>query len=239
MLPLKNKTILITRSAFQAEGFITQLKNLGAKALTLPLIETTCINQDDLINKVSHSNYDWVIFTSANAVRSFFKTVSPEKVSSKIAVVGSKTAQALKEYTVKPDFTPSEYTAKVLAEEMPVSAGERLLIPRSDLAKNEIVEILTAKDCIVDLISIYSNKSVVYSQTELDTIFNQKIDFITFTSGSTVSSFMNLGIQLNDEKIICIGPETAKIAKNNKLPISAIANPHTIEGMIKSINSFK
>ena len=51
--------------------------------------------------------------------------------------------------------------------------------------KNDIVEILEDRDCVVKTISIYENNSINYSKEEMDKIFNQKIDFITFTSGSS------------------------------------------------------
>lgn len=235
MLPLKDKTVLITRSANQVSDFINQLHHLGAKTLTLPLIENTAINQTDLIEKVTHTNYDWIIFTSVNAVRFFFESISSKTISSKIAVVGEKTNQFLNEIGIASDFTPSQFTAKHLANEIPISANDKILIPRSDLAKHDIVELLEARNCMVDPISIYANKSISYSQNEIENIFNQKIDYITFTSGSIVTSFINLGITLKDEQLICIGPETAKIAEENGLRVTAIANPHTIEGMVEAI----
>lgn len=236
MLPLKDKTILITRSANQAAGFINQLKELGAKAITLPLIKNTAINQKELIAKLNH-NYDWIIFTSANAVLFFFKEIKPEEISSKIAVVGTKTGETLKKLGVKIDFTPSQFTAKFLAEEIPISANDTVLIPRSNLAKDDIVEVLEKRNCTVEPISIYQNSSINYSADELDKVFNQKIDFITFTSGSTAKAFAELNVKYGNSKIICIGPETAIVVKKYNMTIAAIAKPHTIDGMIEAMVS--
>ncbi len=231
MLPLKNKTVLITRSANQVTEFINQLQKLGANTITLPLIENTAINQNKLIN----TEYDWIIFTSINAVRFFFETIKPENITSKIAVVGEKTAQVIKKFDLDVDFIPSKFTAKHLANEIPLEANQRILIPRSNLAKNDIIDILENRNCTVETISIYKNNSINYSKEDLDEVFNQKIDFITFTSGSTVTAFQKLKIHLNQEKVICIGPETAKIAEQNNIKVTAVANPHTIEGMVNAI----
>jgi uroporphyrinogen-III synthase len=239
MLPLKNKTILITRSANQVEEFINKLKELGANTITLPLIENTAINKGELIEKVNKNNYDWLIFTSVNAVRFFFDSVLADTISSKIAVVGNKTGDLIREYGFKIDFTPSEFTAKHLANEIPISANHRILVPRSNLAKNDIIEILEKRGCNVETISIYENNSIDYSKEELNKTFSQQIDFITFTSGSTVLSFKKLGIPLKDEKVICIGPETAKVALEKNILVTSIATPHTIDGMIKTIISAK
>jgi uroporphyrinogen-III synthase len=237
MQPLNQKTVLITRPADQTADFIIQLQNLGAQTISLPLIKNTLINEQELKRTFNSEKYDWLIFTSTNAVKFFFKCIDLNSINTKIAAVGVKTKKAIEDIGLKVDFTPTQFTAKMLAKELPLSLNDYILIPRSDLAKNDIVEILESRDCNVKTLSIYKNSSIHYSKKERDSIFNQKINYITFTSGSTVKSFVKLGISLNNEKIICIGPETAKIAKENNLVVSAIANPHTTEGMIEAIKS--
>ena len=235
MLPLKNKTVLVTRSKEQASDFIMMLENIGATTIALPLISTAAINQIQLSESIEGNKFTWIIFTSPNAVKFFFETISPQQINCKIAVVGSKTEEHLEALGIKIDLIPSQFTAKQLASEIPVKQNENIFIPRSNLAKNTAVEILEKRNCSVETLAIYENTSINYSKEELETIFKKEIDFITFTSGSTVSSFMKLGIELNNEKVICIGPETAKVATQNNINIAAIAKPHTIEGIIASI----
>ena len=235
MLPLKDKTVLITRSAIQAEDFINQLQEKGATTVTLPLIENTPINQDKLKDTTDKESFDWLIFTSANAVKFFFDIIPIENVNSKIAVVGSKTAQLIKEIGLNIDFIPSKFTAKHLGNEIPTKPGESILIPQSILAKPLLVEILESKKCKVEGIPIYDNHPISYTKGEVEKIFSKPIDFITFTSGSIIKSFITTNIKLNDEKIICIGSVTARVAEKYNLEVSAIANPHTIEGMVKAI----
>ena len=71
---LNNKTILITRSADQVTDFATQLQNLGANIIKLPLIQTNPIFQKKIPKKIDQ--FDWIIFTSINAVKYFFNTIS-------------------------------------------------------------------------------------------------------------------------------------------------------------------
>jgi len=235
MLPLKDRTVLITRAANQVEDFVNQLQDLGANTITLPLIKNRAINKNELTEHVPGNNYDWIIFTSVNAAKYFFETISTENITSKIAVVGEKTASTIQQLGLTVDFTPSKFTAKHLATEIPVVANQRILIPRSNLAKNDIVEILENRDCVIKAITIYENNLINYTKEEIDKIFKQKIDFITFTSGSSVLSFVQLGVAIVEEKIICIGPETAMVAQENKIDITAIAHPHTIEGIMEAI----
>tara|TARA_B100000809_G_scaffold182003_1_gene179748 strand:- start:1379 stop:2098 length:720 start_codon:yes stop_codon:yes gene_type:complete len=234
---LNQKTVLITRSADQTAEFIIQLQNLGAQTISLPLIKNSPINEQELKKIFNSEKYDWLIFSSTNAVKFFFDCINLNSINSKIAVVGEKTKKAIENLGLIVDFIPTQFTAKMLAKELPISLNDSILIPRSNLAKNDIVTVLESRNCNVKTFSIYKNSSIHYSKNERDSIFNQKIDYITFTSGSTVKSFVELGFRPNNEKIICIGPETAKIAEENSLVVSAIANPHTIEGMIEAIKS--
>ena len=235
MLPLKNKTVIVTRSKNQAFELISRLEELGAKTIPLPLIQTSAINKTELFQKIEQSNFSWIIFTSPNAVKFFFETVSPKNITSKIAAVGSKTKEHLEALGLNIDFIPTQFTAQQLAKEILVNPNESFFIPRSNLAKNDAVAVLESRNAIVETLSIYENTSVKYSKVELDNIFKQPIDFTTFASGSTVRSFIKLGIKVQTGKTIFIGPETAKIAEENNIPISAIANPHTIDGMIEKI----
>ena len=235
MLPLKNKTVLVTRSENQASEFILKLEALGATTVTLPLITTSAINKTELLQKVSTNNFNWIVFTSPNAVKFFFESIAPKNITSKIAAVGSKTKEELEATGLTIDFIPTQFTAKQLAIEIPTEKGESLFIPRSNLAKNDAVAILEKRKCKIETLAIYENTSVNHSKEELITISNQLIDFITFTSGSTIKAFTQLGIEITNEKVICIGPETEKVAIQNNIIVTATANPHTIDGMIEAI----
>jgi uroporphyrinogen-III synthase len=234
MLPLKNTTILITRAESQSEDFSKKLQRLGANTISIPLIKTAPINKTELSSSYNNT-FDWLIFTSVNAAIYFFETIDSKTVQSKIAVVGEKTAQYIQHLGLMVNFQPSEYTGKHLANEIPINTNEKIFIPRSIVAKNDLVEILENRNCKVTSLSIYDNTPIAYSIEELTNLLNCKIDYITFTSGSTVKAFANLNYPLNHTKAICIGPETAKIAQQLNITIAEMANPHTIEGMIDAI----
>ncbi len=237
MLVLQNKTILITRPKEQANGFFLKLKKLGAQPIAFPLIEITPINKAQLLAAYSKNNFDWLLFTSGIAVKYFFEVINPNTIKSKIAVVGSKTENELKKHHLNATFIPSDFTAETLAKEIPINENETILIPQSDLAKSNLVKTLKTRKTNPFPINTYQNSKVKYSKKELQELFNSKIDFITFTSGSTVSAFADLKINLNATKVVCIGYETAKVAETNRIKVDAIANPHTIEGIINAIIS--
>ena len=112
---------------------------------------------------------------------------------------------------------------------------QHIFIPRSDIAKNDIVEILEQRNCKITTLSIYKNTPINYSVKEIEAINKQQVDFITFTSGSTVQSFVANKIDANNSKVVCIGPETAKIANNLSIVVDGIAHPHSLVGLLDEI----
>ncbi|KJS06163.1 MAG: hypothetical protein VR77_06220 [Flavobacteriales bacterium BRH_c54] len=236
-MPYKNKTVLITRSKEQSADFIELLQNNSFEIVLLPLIEFQQTNITKLKSLFSIGvSFDWIIFTSHNAVNYFFKTVSPKNIKGiKIAAVGKKTAELLSNFVMKTDFFPSDFTAETLGNEIPVLSNEKVFIPQSALSNNNLVEQLKNKNALVETLAIYDNQAVKYSKEELDKILNKPIDFITFTSGSCVKAYINNNIHLPNAKIICIGPSTAKVAAENNLEVAAIPNEFTIEGMVDEI----
>lgn len=238
MLPLKNKTVLVTRSKEQAAEFIIHLQELGATPIHFPLIKIEAINQSELERQYNEQHFDWIIFTSANAVHTFFKVVQPISVNAKIAVVGTKTEEALKTYKLASNFIPSQFTAEILAKEIPVIANENILLPQSAISKNNLINLLGERQTTIFPIKTYQNTPIKYIQEKIEEIFIEQIDFVTFTSGSSVKSFAALGIPLKNSKTVCIGPETAKIAQEHNLKVDAIASPHTIEGITEAMIRF-
>ncbi len=236
-MPYKNKTVLITRSKEQSAVFIELLQNNSLEIILLPLIEFQSIKTPELKSLFKKKfPFDWIIFTSHNAVNYFFKTVSPKNIKGiKIAAVGKKTAESLSNFGVKTDFIPSDFTAETLGNEIPVLPNEKVFIPHSALSTNNLVEQLHNKNALVETLAIYDNQAVKYSKEELDKILNKPIDFITFTSGSCVKAYINNNIHLSNAKIICIGPSTAKVAAENNLEVAAIPNEYTVEGMVEEI----
>ena len=62
------------------------------------------------------------------------------------------------------------------------------------------------------------------------------VDAVTFTSASTVRGFVrSLGAVKGTPKVVCIGPVTAKEAREHGFTIAAVATPHTAEGMLAAL----
>lgn len=232
---LKDKTILITRPKAQSVLFSNQLKALGAKVISLPLIQLEAINKKELQLVFNQHQFDWIVFTSYNAVTTFFEVIRKDLFKAKIAVVGQKTKETVEKLELNVDFMPKEFKAAVLGKEIPILPNEKIFIPLSELANDNLINQLKQRAAQVFSIKTYQNTPIFYTKEELKQLLNQPLDFITFTSASCVSAFLKLDIPVNNAALIYIGPETAKVAQKNNLRIDAVASEYTTDGMIDAI----
>jgi len=237
--PLKNIKVLIPRPIGLADEFSDKLLALGAQPVIFPLIKVDPINQEELKSTHQSHQFDWILFTSSVAVKYFFESISPKDVVSKIAVVGTSTKKEVEKLGLTVGFTPSAATAKKLVKEIPLNKGEKLLIPRSKIAGASIIELLKKRGMKVTELAIYNNTPVEYSKEEVDAVFKENINVITFTSGSTVESFMKLlrtyKIKLDSQHIVSIGPSTTSAAKKMRLDVDVTAEEHNTDGLIEAI----
>lgn len=235
-IPSKNKTVLITRAKEQSDDMIHLLEKNGFDIVALPLIQFQAINASQLLSVFHSTLFNWIIFTSTNTVKFFLKTILPSNLSGvKIAAVGKKTAQLLEDEGLDVSVIPSDFTADALGRAIPVLSHEKVFIPHSALSSNNLQEQLEAKNAAVQTLAIYDNHAVNYSKEELSSLLPTTIDVVTFTSGSCVKAYVANNIHLPKAKIVCIGPSTAKVAKEMNLVVDVIPEEYTVEGMVNSI----
>ena len=140
---LTGKTILITRAAAQSAELRTRLEDLGARVIECPTIQIvppkTWKPVDEAIRRVN--TYQWVLFTSANAVEQFMDRMGNIRWNVPIAAVGSATAAKLGERGLKPTLLPKEFRAEGLLEAFPDNlVGTRILFPRAEVARELLPE---------------------------------------------------------------------------------------------------
>lgn len=249
---LQGKRILITRAKEQASVLSEMLRALGAKPIELPTITITPLEDysplDRAIQLIVTSQYDWVIFTSVNGVQFFFERFAALGYDArllsrvKIAAIGPATAKAIEQNGLKIDYMPTRYLAEEIAIGIGDVRGQRILLPRADIARKQLAKALRAKGALVDEVPVYCTRPAGSKATELkDLICNDQIDLITFTSASTVRNFAQLldGLDLTQAlkkvKVACIGPVTAEAAKELGIEVQIVAEEHTIAGLVKAI----
>lgn len=253
-LPLFGKRIIVTRAREQASDFLAGLTRLGAVCFEFPTIEIIPPeNWDDLDRAIrSLDSYQWVLFTSINGVRYFFKRLellgkdARDLMGIKIGSIGPKTAQALKENGIRPDLVPDEYRAEAVVEALKghVKEGLQILLPRAALARELLPRELKKMGAGVDVVDAYQTVKPDCDKGRIEEMLAKgEVDMVTFTSSSTVVNFVEM-FQDEDQRfrewmaevtVACIGPITAKTARENGLEMDLIPEKYTIESLTHAI----
>ena len=194
--PLFGKRILVTRARAQASEFADLLEANGAEVIQFPTIRIQPITIDSK-DIPAPDKYDWVIFTSVNAVEIFYERLRENGKDvrvfggTKICAVGPKTVEALNDIGIQPDFVPTHSRGSAIAAEMENVSGKKILLPRAKIATADLPNGLRKKGAHVDDIPLYDTVKVASeNRDEIETdLLNGSIDLVTFTSSSTVTNF--------------------------------------------------
>ncbi|HZC46329.1 MAG TPA: uroporphyrinogen-III synthase, partial [Candidatus Acidoferrum sp.] len=246
------RTIVVTRARAAASEFAMALRRLGAEVVEFPTIETAAPRSyaplDRAIKRVD--SFDWIIFTSAMGVESFVERLKSLKRDirdlgrASIAAIGPATAARLADYALCVSAVPDEYRAEQIIAAIGIKRirGKRFLIPRAEVAREALPEILRdqgAKEVVVAPAyrTVKSKGAQVERMREL--IASGKIDLVTFTSSSTVTNFCELiGTSGKGIRAAAIGPITAATAKEHGFDVVVSPAKYTIEALAEAIREF-
>lgn len=234
--PLSGRRVLITRPEEQASEWAKELTELGAEAVEIPLISLSPVQNPAL----KHLNtYEWLIFSSSNAVR-FFANLQRELPGSlRIAVVGPSTRSACEKLGWQVDFMPDEFTGKALAEQLPDVEGKQILFPTTDAAGDELESILSERGASLEKIIVYKTEKALDKGAELTKIISQGIDVLTFASPSAAECFAELADERAKEiPAVCIGPTTADKARLSGFKKIIRTKENTVRGLTNAIIEF-
>ncbi len=227
-LPLTGRRVLVTRAAEQAGELVTRLKQAGAIPVECPVIELV-VPLDwgpvDCAIAVMET-FDWLILTSVNGVRFFFKRLNELRINTdalqncKICAVGPSTATALEETGIRPDIVPGQFTGEgiVAAFQGIELNGSRVLFPRADGARDLIRQKLTEMGAVVVDPVVYRNiMPENLPEAVRHALEQHQIDVVIFSSPSTVRNLALFvgGIEslkglLKGVMIASIGPVTTR-----------------------------
>ncbi len=230
------------------------MEALGAETIEFPAIKIEPPEDygplDQALEKLNQ--YHWVIFTSENGVKYFFSRLREKDLDirsmkeARICAIGPKTKEALSDKGLKVDFMPPQYRAEAVVDQIKteIRAGEKVLLPRADLARPILAQALEELGALVDNISCYSTVRGDADVKLLKELLTEKeVDMITFTSSSTVKNLVAmLGREaknlLNGVALAAIGPITADTARDKGLTIAVEAEEYTIAGLVEAIKDY-
>jgi uroporphyrinogen III methyltransferase / synthase len=267
--PLAGKSVVVTRAPEQARELVTALEELGAEVLPLPMVSFADPADMQMLDAALRAldRIDWILLTSENAARYFAKRaralgIEPAKLrnGTKVAVVGPATGTAAKEEGFPIGYSANKHRGESLAEEMRAElAGKRILLPRSDLATDDLPRLL--REFAGQVIEAVAYRTVgpgaetpaaggrIRGTEEpadpaaetMRRIRNSEIDVLTFASPSAFHNFAELiGAEAlraisESAKIAAIGPTTARAVRDDGYAVAIEAEEATSRSLAVAI----
>lgn len=243
---LKGKKILITREKKQAKDFAEKVKICGGNPIEVPLLEISC--KDIVANQriLEHiEGYKWIFFTSANGVDCFFQLAEkyklPKLKEPKFAVVGHKTEWCLNRHGYLSSFVPSVYNADVMAAEFlqKFKCDGPALLVRGNRSRDVLPVEFSKLDMDFDMMEVYETKFNYTMENVLQTVLlEEELDFITFTSPSTVEAFSEMINNIPEITYVCIGTTTEQRALELGFKLVLTPEVYTTDAMLQTIANY-
>ncbi|MDP2267736.1 MAG: uroporphyrinogen-III C-methyltransferase [Deltaproteobacteria bacterium] len=251
--PLFGKGVVITRPQAQAEEFAQLLRRQGARVIYFPTIKIVPAAAGQQLDwAIGHVEaYQWLIFTSANGAGLFFQRFSElgrdirDLKGVRICTIGPATAAVVEERGIKVDLIPESFVAEgvVRAFQNQGISGQRILLPRAEVARDVIPEGLAQLGAQMEVVDVYRTVSSGMEGGGLKELIGRgDVDVLTFTSPSIFKNFMKImgkdfhlpaGI-----RIACIGPVTAAAVKKAGLQIDIMPEKYTIPGLVEAMVNY-
>ncbi len=238
---LSGLTVGVTGTDAIYEKLASKLYAEGASVLRIGKSKVLPMNEDILAQTVkSIKSYQWIVFTSRNAIDLFFRAVRNENVDMrtfchvKFAVVGSGTKEYLEQFGFYADYMPDKFTTESLANGLSqvVKAQEHVLIPRAKQGSKRLTEILQEANIEYTDLSVYDVKA---EQAKVSDI--KGLDFLTFESGSGVRGFFESDpeekVKILNQSVypVCIGHVTSEVLKEYGVTRALVAKDYTADGI--------
>jgi len=248
---LFGKNIVVTRDSAGNADFANKIIDRGGNPLEFATIriEPRTDSNEFLQALAKFSEYDWIIFTSGNGVTTFFDALDSMGKDArafgfaKVAAIGSKTAESLARFGLKADFVPDVFTGRELGRQLLAFANlheKKVLLLRSAIASNELVEALTEGGARVDDVPVYTAAEVKSDASSLvEALGEGTIDWVTFASPSSVDGFFRQipvgAVNSSRVKVASIGPVTSGRLAELGVKVDVTATEYTIDGLLDSI----
>lgn len=252
--PLFGQRVLVTRPAHQAASMVRKLEHLGAVVSRMPAVEIREVTDfapvDAALGQLRRAEWDWVVFTSANGVHALLRRLDAigrdlrDLGAVKLAAIGPKTADALREYRLRADVVPeTTFSSEGLVEALkPHVAGQRVLFARANrgraLLRDELARIAT-----VEQVTVYEQIDVgAPSPSVLDALRRGEIRYVTLPSSNIARGVLKGfdetirgRVERGEIRLVAISPETGNAIRALGYPVAAEAATYTEDGLIQAV----
>ncbi len=254
--PLFGWRVLVPRTKEQSTQLCQELRGFGAVPEEVPTISVepprNPQQMDKAIRGLVEGRYEWVAFTSVNAVKAVREKFDEYGLDArafsglKVAAVGDKTAELLTGWGIRPDLVPSgEQSARGLLEEWPpfdevLDPIDRVFLPRADIATETLVAGLVELGWAVDDVTAYRTVRAAPPPAPVrEAIKTGRFDAVVFTSSSTVRNLVGIAGKPHAATVIaCIGPATAKTVQEHGLRVDVVAASPSGAELARALGDF-
>ena len=245
--PLADRTVVVTRPKAQAEELAEALERLGARVVRIPSIRIEHIADSASLEKAVRGEtvHDWVIFTSANGVRSFQAAADEAGLDvrdcvreASVCCIGPATARAAEAVGLSVDLVPETHVAEGALDALAARGsldGLRILLPVADGARDVLPAGLRGRGAIVDVVTTHRTVAVDEAPPDLLAQVEMGVDLLTFTSPSSVRCFHRLVEGRPPAPAAVIGPVTAAAARELGYEVAVEAREFTVAGLVEAI----
>ena len=188
---------MVTRAEAQAGGLAQGFAAVGARVEALPLLAVAPPADPRPLERAASelALYDWLAFTSANAVETFLPLAGgavPPRL--KVAVVGAATAATVRSFGIEPHLAAGPDAAGLGAALAPhVGRRRRVLLPQAADARPTLYEALTAAGAEAVAVVAYDKRLPAEATARAAELFaRQPLGWVTFTSPRIAGHFAEL-----------------------------------------------
>jgi len=239
--PLFGRTVVVTRAPHQAAALSGLLRAAGADVVevaTIAVAEPSDAGSGLRAAAARAASYDWVVFTSANAVTRFTACLHDARGfgTARLAAIGPGTAEALARRGLVADLVPDRFVAESLLDAFPdpPTPGAAVLLPRASTGRSVLPDGLRARGWRVDVVEAYRTDPVTPPASLLARA--AAADAVAFASASSVTGYVAAAGPAGAPPVVaCIGPVTAAAAAAAGLTVSATAAEATLDGLVAAV----
>ncbi len=217
--------VLVARPAGQAGDLVAGLAAHGVDAVHVPAIAIRRAAEGGSLDAAlaDAEPAQFIVVASANAARAALDAASRiglEPLMVRWAAIGEATANVIREADIDDVFIPSAPDGETLARELPIVAGDHVLVSRADIADRRLAEILADRGAVVaDVVAYETSEAPETSRALLAaTLDDGPIDALVLTSGSTARGILALAAGPSRDRLaatpaIVAGAATAAAAR--------------------------
>jgi len=248
--------VLVPRTKEQAGAMSERLRQHGALPFEVPTIAVepprTPAQMERAIKGLVTGRYEWIVFTSTNAVRAIREKFTEFGLDArafagvKIACVGEATAGAVRSFGIEPELLPAgEQSSDGLLEVFPpydavLDPIDRVLLPRADIATETLAEGLRQRGWEIDDVTAYRTVRAAPPPAETrEAIKSGGFDAVCFTSSSTVRNLVGIAGKPHPRTVVaCIGPQTAATAREFGLRVDVQPEVAQVPALVDALAAY-